>query len=208
MSDEDKQQAADQEDLAWPRPWVIFAAVVRLPFIDFGLRRIVPDEALSGFRDLTTAVSIISVLPLLVARMAAELRQACGTMRLLEQVIEQAQDTILVLMADGRCAHVNDAFCRTTGWWREELVRLRLRDLIPGDGISTGDFQTLIRSGGSWQGTLTRTRKDGTRFRTTAALTALDDARGKTTHIISVERDIFGRPGCRFRRLGKQGRVI
>ena len=142
------------------------------------------------FRDLTTAVSIISVLPLLVARMAAELRQACGTMRLLEQVIEQAQDTILVLMADGRCAHVNDAFCRTTGWWREELVRLRLRDLIPGDGISTGDFQTLIRSGGSWQGTLTRTRKDGTRFRTTAALTALDDARGKTTHIISVERDI------------------
>ena len=55
------------------------------------------------------------MLPLLVARIAAEraeLQQAGATMRLLAQVIEQTQDMILVMTADGRCRHANDAFCR------------------------------------------------------------------------------------------------
>ena len=86
-----------------PRPWVIFAAVALIPFLDFGLRRITPDGTLPA-PDLATAVTLISVLPLLVARIAAEraeLQQADGTMRLLTQVIEQAQDLILVTTPDG-----------------------------------------------------------------------------------------------------------
>ena len=87
--------AGDEDDeLSRPRPWVIFTAVALLPFLDYGLRRISPDEAFSGFRDLSTAITIISVLPLLVARIAAEraeLQQAGATMRLLAQVIEQAR---------------------------------------------------------------------------------------------------------------------
>src|SRR5206468_11175940 len=91
---------SDREELVRPRPWVIFTAVALLPFLDYGLRRIVPDAASSGFRDLSTAVTIISVLPLLVARIAAEraeLQQAGATMRLLAQVLEQAKDLILVM---------------------------------------------------------------------------------------------------------------
>jgi hypothetical protein len=77
-------EAADGEDeeLARPRPWVIFTAVALLPFLDYGLRRIAPDDAFSGFRDLSIAITIISVLPLLVARIAAEraeLQQAAAT---------------------------------------------------------------------------------------------------------------------------------
>ena len=192
-SDEEAEQAAGQEDLARPRPWIIFTAVAMLPFLDFGLRHAVPDEALSGFRDLTTAITVISVLPLLVARIAAEraeLRQAGGTMRLLEQVIEQAQDSILVLTPDGRCTHANAAFCRAMGRSREELITLRLRDLMAADGISAEDIQSLVKSGGTWRGTLTRTRRDGTSFPVAAALTALVDGHGATTHIVSVERDI------------------
>ena len=53
--------ADDEEDeLVRPRPWVIFTAVALLPFLDYGLRRIAPDEAFSGFRDLSTAITIIS----------------------------------------------------------------------------------------------------------------------------------------------------
>ncbi|HEY3043182.1 MAG TPA: hypothetical protein VGJ39_04115, partial [Vicinamibacterales bacterium] len=63
--------AESAEDLTRPRPWVIFAAVALLPFIDFGLRQIAPPST-PGFRDLTTAVAMISVLPLLVARIATE----------------------------------------------------------------------------------------------------------------------------------------
>ena len=192
-SDEDGLEAGNEEELARPRPWVIFTAVAMLPFLDFGLRRLVPDDSLGNFRDLTTAVTIISVLPLLVARIAAEraeLQQAGGTMRLLEQVIEQAQDLILVLTADGRCAHANAAFCRTIGWTQEELTRLHQRDLMAEDGPSAEDIGSLVTSGGTWRGTLTRTRRDGTTFPVSATLTALVDRHGKTTHIVSVERDI------------------
>jgi PAS domain S-box-containing protein len=189
----EEERAAGQEELERPRPWVIFTAVALLPFLDFGLRHAVPDEALSGFRDLTTAITIISVLPLLVARIAAEraeMRQTGGMMRLLEQVIEQAQESILLLTPDGRCAHANAAFCRALGWSREELITLRLRDLMAADGISAEDIQSLVKSGGVWRGTLTRTRRDGTSFPVAAALTALVDGRGATSHIVSVERDI------------------
>src|SRR3954470_18432617 len=50
--------AADAEDdeLARPRPWVIFTAVALLPFLDYGLRRIAPDEAFSGFSGLWCTV--------------------------------------------------------------------------------------------------------------------------------------------------------
>src|SRR6185312_16355770 len=82
---------SDREALVRPRPWVIFTAVALLPFVDYALRRIVPDAASSGFRDLSTAVTLISVLPLLVARIAAErseLQQAGTTTKLLVDVIE------------------------------------------------------------------------------------------------------------------------
>src|SRR5262249_37577878 len=90
--------AEEGDELARPRPWVIFTAVALLPFLDFGLRHLLPDDASRGFRDLSTAVTLISVLPLLVARIAAEraeLQQASSTTRLLAEVLEQARDLIL-----------------------------------------------------------------------------------------------------------------
>jgi PAS domain S-box-containing protein len=187
--------AADGEDeeLARPRPWVIFTAVALLPFLDYGLRRISPDEAFNGFRDLSTAITIISVLPLLVARIAAEraeLQQAGATMRLMVQVIEQAKDLILVMTADGRCRHANEAFCRAMNGTREELLAKRPRDLMANDPISAEDIQSAVRAGGTWRGTVTRTRADGTSFPVSATVAALRDGSGKATHFVSVERDI------------------
>src|SRR5262249_8883663 len=53
--------AEEGDKLARPRPWVIFTAVALLPFLDFGLRHLLPDDASRGFRDLSTAVTLISV---------------------------------------------------------------------------------------------------------------------------------------------------
>jgi PAS domain S-box-containing protein len=183
----------EDEELARPRPWVIFAAVAMLPFLDYGLRRIAPDDAFSGFRDLSTAITIISVLPLLVARIAAEraeLQQAGATMRLMVQVIEQTKDLILVMTADGRCRHANDAFCRAMNCTREELMARRPRDLMANDTISAEDIQSAVRTSGMWRGTVTRTRADGSTFPVSATVVSLLDGRGKVTHLVSVERDI------------------
>ena len=192
-TEDDRVSETDEEDdLKRPRPWVIFAAVAMIPFLDFGLRRITPATS-SGFRDLSTAVTFISVLPLLVARIAAEraeLQQADGTMRLLTQVIEQAQDLILVLTPDGHVRHANQAFCRAMGLPREDLMAMRSEDLMAREIVSAEDIQTLVHAGGTWRGTVTRSRRDGTTFPVSAAVAALVDDTGKPTHVVSVERDI------------------
>jgi PAS domain S-box-containing protein len=191
---ESESGTTDQDEAVRPRPWVIFTAVALLPFLDFLLRSLTPqDAALKGFRDLSTAVAIISVLPLLVARIAAEraeLQRAGGTMRLLAEVLEQAQDLILVLTPDGRCRHANAAFCRAVGLQREALTNMRGRELMAGAPISQQDIQNLAKSGGVWRGTLTRSHADGSTFPVSASITAVFDEEHRATHLVSVERDI------------------
>ncbi|OLC83698.1 MAG: hypothetical protein AUH72_03725 [Acidobacteria bacterium 13_1_40CM_4_65_8] len=189
----EEDDSADSAELTRPRPWVIFTAVALLPFIDFGLRRIAPNAAFEGFRDLSTALTIMSVLPLLVARIAAEraeLQQASSTTKLLAQVIEQAHDSILVVGADGRCRHANEAFCRATGFSRHELMSRHARELMVHEGISAEDIATVVRTGGAWRGTLTRTRGDGTTFPVMASVAGVVDEEGDTSNIVSIERDI------------------
>ena len=192
-SEQGDAQAADQEELTRPRPWVIFTAVALLPFLDFGLRQIAPEEVFKGFRDLSTAITIISVLPLLVARIAAEraeLQQAGATMRLMAQVIEQTDELVLVMTADGRCRHANAAFCRAMQSSRDELLRRRPRELMANDTVSAEDIQSVVRGGGNWRGTVTRTRPDGSTFPVSATVAALRGERGEATHFVSIERDI------------------
>jgi len=190
---EDDSAAADGEELVRPRPWVIFTAVALLPFLDYGLRRISHDAPSGGFRDLSIAVTLISVLPLLVARIAAEraeLQQAGGTTRLLAEVIEQAQDLILLMTPDGRVRHANGAFCRAIGRSHKELTALNLRDLAMFETISADDILAQARAGSQWRGTIVRARADGTTYPVQATFTAIVDPHGTATHIVSVERDI------------------
>ena len=184
---------ADREELVRPRPWVIFTAVALLPFLDYGLRRLVPDAASEGFRDLSTAVTLISVLPLLVARIAAEraeLQQAGSTTQLLADVIEQAQDLILVMTPDGVCRHANGAFCRANGRTPEEVARLHLRELLQVETISAEDLLSHVRAHGTWRGMLQRLRPDGSTYPVSATVAGIVDRGGAVTHVVSVERDI------------------
>src|SRR4029077_17855336 len=117
-------------------------------------------------------------------------QQADGTMRLLTQVIEQAEDLILVLTPDGRVRHANHAFCRTMGVTREALTGMRAEDLMAPELAAAGSIQLLVRSGGTWRGTVTRSRPDGTTIPVSATVTALMDDRGRATHVVFVERDV------------------
>ncbi len=184
---------ADREELVRPRPWVIFTAVALLPFLDYGLRRLVPDAASAGFRDLSTAVTLISVLPLLIARIAAErseLQQAGTTTKLLADVIEQAQDLILVMTPDGRCRHANSAFCRAIGRTHDDVARAHVRDLMQLETISAEDLMVHVRAHGAWRGALQRLRPDGSTYPVSATLTGIVDRKGRLTHVVSVERDV------------------
>jgi PAS domain S-box-containing protein len=180
-------------ELVRPRPWVIFTAVAMIPFLDFGLRHVLPVDASKGVRDLSTAVTIISVLPLLIARVAAEraeMQQAGSTVRLMGQVIEQAGDLIVVFTPDGACRHANEAFCRATGYTREELDGVHPMALIDDAGSTASEIEACAREDGMWRGLVTRRRKDGTVFPSSATVAAVFDDNRRLTHIVSVERDV------------------
>src|SRR5207247_4472844 len=113
-----------------------------------------------------------------------------GTMKLLTQVIEQAQDLILVLTPDGKVRHANQAFCRAMGISRDELMTMQARNLMQHDLVSAEDINSVINRGGTWRGVVTRTRPDGTTFPVSAAVAGLVDEQDDPTHIVSVERDI------------------
>ena len=52
-------------------------------------------------------------------------------------LFENASDLIATVDLDGRVTDVNEAFLRSTGYSREELLELRLEDLIPA-GVARG----------------------------------------------------------------------
>jgi len=109
---------------------------------------------------------------------------------LLANVIEQAQDLILVMTPDGACRHANGAFCRANGRTHEEITALHLRDLMQMETISAEDLLAHVRAHGTWRGTLQRLQPDGATYPVSATLAGIVDRRGDVTHVVSVERDI------------------
>ena len=104
---------------------MIFAGLALLPLIDYGLRRAVPAGAFAPFQDLSMAVAIVSVLPLLMARLAverAELRQVDAKLRLMGAAVEEANELIVIVSKDGHIRHANRAFCQAVGYELADLM--------------------------------------------------------------------------------------
>ena len=191
----------DDTDLQPSRPWVIFCGLALIPVLDSGLRLLNPAESLGGFRDLTMAVTVVSVLPLLMARLAvergelnqvgAELKKADTKVQLMAAAIEQADEMIVIVGRDHGIEHANEAFCRTFGCGLPELIGTDGRDLLAEDSRPQFD-ETVGHVGqtGLWRGTYTRQRKDGSTFPSAAAIVPLRDAAGTVDHLVIVERDI------------------
>jgi PAS domain S-box-containing protein len=176
------------------RPWVIFGGLALIPLIDYGLTTALPGSAPEPFHDLSTAVSIVSVLPLLMARLAverAEVRQADTRLRLLEAAIEQADEHVLIVTRDQRIQHANRAFCRAMGYSQAELTRLSPGDLLADQSLPTFDhINEAVMAGRVWRGTLVHRRKDGSTFQSSSVIVPLSDDHGRVMHIVGVERDI------------------
>jgi PAS domain S-box-containing protein len=176
------------------RPWVIFIALGLIPIFDYGLRQALPLGPLESFRDLSTAITIFSVLPLLMARLAVEhgeAQQADRKRRLLAAATEQADELISIIRPDGGMEHANDAFCRAMGFKPTEIVQMVAADFLAEQ--SRTQVETIVdavRGDGIWRGTLVRCRRDGTTFLTSCTVTSLADDTGRITQLVGVERDI------------------
>ena len=132
---------------ATSRPWVIFGGLALLPLIDYGLRRAVPAGPFDTFQDLSMAVAIVSVLPLLMARLAverAELRQVDAKLRLMGAAVEEANELIVIVSRDGLIRHANRAFCEAVGY--------ELTDLLDTSALIGGCRGIAVEAGRSQDG--------------------------------------------------------
>ena len=184
----------EQHALTPSRPWVVFSALCLIPLFDFGLRQALPPGPLENFSDLSTAITIFSVLPLLMARLAVEhgeAQQADRKRRLLAAATEQADELISIMRPDGRMEHANHAFCRMMGYEAAEVVRMTAADFLAEQSRSqVGTIADATRTEGIWRGTLVRQRRDGSAFLTSCTVTSIADDAGRITQLVGVERDV------------------
>jgi len=184
---------ADEATPATSRPWVIFGGLALLPLIDYGLRRAAPAGPHDTFQDLSMAVAIVSVLPLLMARLAverAELRQVDAKLRLMGAAVEEANELIVIVSRDGFIRHANRAFCRAVSYELVDLLDKPRASIVAEESLAKLEEVKKVTEGQAWNGLLVHCRRDGTTFQAACAVVPLTNAQGQVTHFVHMERDI------------------
>jgi len=146
------------------------------------------DELLFGL-----AVAIVSVLPLLMARLtveSTELRQVDTKLRLMGAAVEEANELILIISSDFIIQHANRAFCDATGYALDELIGRSPKTLLGDESAAKLEELRRLNKGETWNGTLMRKRKDATTFQAACAIVPLTDKDDRVTHFVQMERDI------------------
>ena len=183
----------DESQVTPSRPWVIFAGLALLPIIDYGLRHAAPSGPFDSFQDLSTVVAIVSVLPLLMARLAverAELRQVDAKLRLMGAAVEEAHELILIMSSDCVVRHANRAFCAAVGYGLGELIDRSPGVVLSRDSQPQLEIISRMGKGETWTGTLVHTRKDGSTFQAACNVVPLTTDRREVTDYVFMERDI------------------
>src|SRR5918995_3377609 len=183
----------DEAQAATSRPWVIFAGLALLPLIDYGLRRAVPAGPLAPFQDLSMAVAIVSVLPLLMARLAverAELRQGDAKLRLLGAAGEEKKELVVVVLRGGEIRHANRAFFQGVGYELADLMDQARTAVVAEESLAKLEEVKKVTKGQAWNGTLVHRRSDGSTFQAACAIVPLTNDQGNVTHYVQMERDI------------------
>lgn len=97
----------------------------------------------------------------------------------LTSVLETTQDGFWVIDASGRLTNVNEAYCRMTGYTREELAELRIADIdaVEDDATTAARIGRIVENGSERFETRHR-RKDGSVFDVEVSASYLDQHGG------------------------------
>ena len=118
--------------------------------------------------------------------------QAEHELRKLSMAVEQSPECIAITDLDANIEYVNEAFVRTSGYSREELIGQNPR--IHHSGKTPKEtYDALWKSlsaGEVWQGLLYNRRKDGGEYTVHAIISPIREADGHITHYVAVEEDL------------------
>lgn len=121
-----------------------------------------------------------------VANKTAEIRQSEERYRTL---VEQASDAIVITDLDGNLLDVNDSTCKMSGYSREELLRLNIRDLVIQESENqVQDAMDRLVQGEKLLNERKARKKDGTNIIIESNTRLITDGR-----VLTINRDITER---------------
>jgi diguanylate cyclase (GGDEF)-like protein/PAS domain S-box-containing protein len=155
--------------------------------------------ALGPFVLLLAALAVVYYLRLTRQLREQFARQQVISVQLqqLSTAVEHAPSSIVITDCKGHIEYVNPAFCRLTGYSKQEALGQHTR-ILKGEGENQSPelFRELwetITAGREWHGEFYNRRKDGSHFWESASISPILDADGEITHFVAVKEDITER---------------
>ena len=110
----------------------------------------------------------------------------------LSLAVEQSPANVVITDLAARIEYVNEAFLRTTGYSRDEVLGQNPRILQSGQ-MPKATYVALwntLTQGQVWKGEFHNQRKDGSHYTEFAIITPLHQPDGQVTHYVAVKEDI------------------
>jgi diguanylate cyclase (GGDEF)-like protein/PAS domain S-box-containing protein len=110
----------------------------------------------------------------------------------LSKVVEQIDDSVMITDKTGNITYVNQAFCKHTGFSRDEVIGEKPRILKSGkyDNDFYKELWKTILSGNVFRETLVNKKQNGDLFYENKTITPLKDDRGLITGFVSSGKDV------------------
>ncbi len=131
-------------------------------------------------------------LAIAAMRDVSKKRKAEQRLRLTQQVFEITAEPILITDSEKHILDMNDAFCRLTGYSREELMAQTPAMLSSGrhdEAFYQSIWQSLENSD-HWQGEVWNRHKDGEACPNLVTISSVKNHTGQTTHFVATYSDI------------------
>ncbi len=124
--------------------------------------------------------------------MLDERRRSQQQLLLAQKVFEHAHDGIMVTDAKNCIVDINSAFCRITGYGREEVIG-RTPSMLSSGRQDTGFYQHMwqqLHDIGFWQGEIWNRNKHGEVYAELLSISLIRDANGVVSHHLGIFSDI------------------
>jgi diguanylate cyclase (GGDEF)-like protein/PAS domain S-box-containing protein len=153
----------------------------------------------SGLIFIALIVIIVLVIFLLIFRTAAQSRKLARTQhslntqeKIFRDVIDSAQEGIMVTDATQKIEIVNPAFSELTGYGEQEVLGLK-PDLLRSDRHDSDFYQQMwqsLQDYKRWRGEIWNKRKDGTVYPELLSISTIEDESEEVTHYVGIFTDI------------------
>ena len=127
-----------------------------------------------------------------ISRDITQRKDAETQLRKLALAVEQSSECIVITDIDARIEYVNEAFVKTTGYSRDELIGENPRIVKSGKtpAETYDNMWATLCAGKIWKGEVYNRKKDGSEFIEFAFITPLRQPDGTISHYVAVKEDI------------------